>query len=152
MLMKNWVNNKILNILTQDAKLSDRAVAKKIGSVSQPTITRNRRKLEEEGIIKKYVAIPNFSKLDFPIIAFTLVRENNSSDPIFNPIEEKLWQENPVIWAFETSSGKLMLISIHRSFMDYQQFARNYNVVQQELCLTNNPIIPFSISQLIGEK
>jgi DNA-binding Lrp family transcriptional regulator len=38
---------KVISELMKNSKLSDRALAKKIG-VSQPTITRARRKLQEK--------------------------------------------------------------------------------------------------------
>ncbi len=52
---------------------SDRELAKAMG-ISQPTITRIRRKLEKEGYIKEYTIIPDFNKLGYEILAFTFIK------------------------------------------------------------------------------
>jgi DNA-binding Lrp family transcriptional regulator len=67
------VELKIICSLMKNGRKSDREIAKDIGS-SQPTVTRLRKKLEEEGIIKEYTVIPDFRKLGFEIAAVTLVR------------------------------------------------------------------------------
>lgn len=58
--------------LLKNSRQSDRALAKKVG-VSQPTVTRTRRKLEKEGYIREYTLIPDFSKLGYELIAFTFL-------------------------------------------------------------------------------
>jgi DNA-binding Lrp family transcriptional regulator len=57
----------------KNSRRSDRELAHAIG-VSQPTITRTRRKLEEEGYIKEYTTIPDFEKLGYEILALTFVK------------------------------------------------------------------------------
>jgi DNA-binding Lrp family transcriptional regulator len=64
---------KVICALMKNGKKSDRELAKEVG-VSQPTVTRTRRKLEQEGIIKEYAVIPDFRKLGFEIAAVTLCR------------------------------------------------------------------------------
>ena len=48
--------------LMKNSRKSDRELAKILG-ISQPTVTRIRNKLEREGVIREYTAIPDFSKL-----------------------------------------------------------------------------------------
>jgi DNA-binding Lrp family transcriptional regulator len=57
----------------KNGRKSDRELARDVG-VSQPTITRTRKRLEHEGIIKEYTIIPDFRKLGFEIAAVTLVK------------------------------------------------------------------------------
>ena len=64
---------KVLSELMKNAKLSDRDLARKIGS-SQPTVTRTRKKLEKEGYIKEYTIIPDFEKLGFELMAVTFIK------------------------------------------------------------------------------
>src|SRR4030042_6667293 len=59
----------LLSELIKDPKLSDRQIAKKMGS-SQPTITRKRREMEEERLLD-YTAVPNLKELGFEILAMT---------------------------------------------------------------------------------
>lgn len=44
---------KLISELMKNSRRSDRDLAKAIGS-SQPTVTRNRHRLEQQGIIKQY--------------------------------------------------------------------------------------------------
>jgi len=52
---------------------SDRELARTL-KVSQPTITRIRTRLEKQGYLREYTVIPDFAKLGFQIVAFTLVK------------------------------------------------------------------------------
>jgi DNA-binding Lrp family transcriptional regulator len=61
---------KVLSQLMKNARISDRELAKKIGS-SQPTVTRTRRKLEKQGYIREYAMIPDFPKIGYKILALT---------------------------------------------------------------------------------
>jgi DNA-binding Lrp family transcriptional regulator len=73
------IDLKILSELMRDAKISDRALAKKIG-VSQPTVTRRRARLEKERVIKEYTFIPDFPKLGYHIMAITLFKYGTDVD------------------------------------------------------------------------
>jgi DNA-binding Lrp family transcriptional regulator len=64
---------QILAELMKNAKASDRALAKRLG-VSQPTVTRRRARLEEQGIIKEYTVIPDFPKVGYNIMAISLLK------------------------------------------------------------------------------
>jgi DNA-binding Lrp family transcriptional regulator len=64
---------RVASELMKNSRRSDRQLANAIG-VSQPTITRTRRKLEEDGIVKEYTMIPDFGKLGYKILALTFVK------------------------------------------------------------------------------
>lgn len=67
------VERKMLSELIKNSRRSDRELAKAIG-ISQPTATRIRTKLEKEGYIKEYTAIPNLSKTGFGLLALTFLK------------------------------------------------------------------------------
>lgn len=69
----------LLSELMKNARKSDRELAKKL-DVSQPTISRTRKKLEEEGYIREYAAIPNFSMLGYEILAFNFFKYSQMFD------------------------------------------------------------------------
>jgi DNA-binding Lrp family transcriptional regulator len=64
---------KIICALMKNGRKSDRELAKDIG-ISQPTVSRTRKRLKKEGIIKEYTIIPDFRKLGFEIATVTLVK------------------------------------------------------------------------------
>jgi DNA-binding Lrp family transcriptional regulator len=64
---------KMLAELVKNSRRSDRELAKAIGA-SQPTATRIRTKLEKEGYIREYTAIPDLSKAGYELLAITFVK------------------------------------------------------------------------------
>jgi DNA-binding Lrp family transcriptional regulator len=64
---------KLISELMKNSRRSDRELAKVIG-VSQPTVTRTIKKLEEEGIIKEYTIVPDFVKLGYQIMGVSFAR------------------------------------------------------------------------------
>jgi len=64
------LESRVLTELMKNSRISDRELAKRIGH-SQPTVTRIRNKLEQNGIIREYTLIPDFAKLGLGLMAFT---------------------------------------------------------------------------------
>jgi DNA-binding Lrp family transcriptional regulator len=67
------IERKMLSELLKNSRRSDRELAKAIGA-SQPTATRIRTKLEKEGFIKEYTAIPSFNKMGYSILAISFIK------------------------------------------------------------------------------
>ena len=66
---------KLVSELMKNSRRSDRELAKAIG-VSQPTVSRLIKKLENQGIIKEYTMIPDFSKLGFNMLSLIMLKTN----------------------------------------------------------------------------
>jgi DNA-binding Lrp family transcriptional regulator len=64
---------KIIAELMKNSRRSDRELARVL-KISQPTVTRIRRKLEEEGFFREFTVIPNFNKLGYSIFALTFFK------------------------------------------------------------------------------
>jgi DNA-binding Lrp family transcriptional regulator len=71
---------KLLCELMKNSRRSDRQLAKTTG-LSQPTVSRAIKKLEEKGFIKEYAMIPDFSKLDFRVMAIIFTKLNKQISP-----------------------------------------------------------------------
>jgi DNA-binding Lrp family transcriptional regulator len=69
------VELKLVSELMQNCRRSDRELAEVLG-VAQPTISRIRKKLENEGYVREYAMIPDFAKLGYEIMALTFVSTN----------------------------------------------------------------------------
>ena len=122
---------QLLKELLKNSKRSDRDLAKILG-VSQPTLTRMRRRLEKDNYILDYTAIPNMTKLGFEIVAFTFFNIDRF-DPKTGDLDAAVgerahkWVGNnsKVIFAAggEGLHGKnCMMVSIHRDFTEYTDF------------------------------
>ncbi len=109
----------LLYELMKDSKRSDRELAKAIG-VSQPTITRMRKNLENLEYIREYTVIPALEKIGFEILALNFLSANLT--PEFNDWISK----NPKIIFASTGEGAegntLLLASIHKDFTDFSEF------------------------------
>jgi len=122
---------RLLQELVKNSKRSDRDLAKLLG-VSQPTLTRMRRRLENDNYILDYTAIPNMTKLGFEIIAFTFFNVDRF-DPNTGDLDKAVGERahkwvghnSKVIFAAggEGLHGKnCMMITIHRDFTEYTDF------------------------------
>jgi len=68
------VEARLISELMKNSRRSDRELAEAVG-VSQPTISRLIKKLEKEGYIKEYTIVPDFEKLGYNLLGFTLVKQ-----------------------------------------------------------------------------
>ena len=121
--MKNREKELLFQLL-RNSKLSDRNIAKKL-KTSQSTITRTRHKLENR-IIKSYTIVPDLSKLDIKLIAFTFA---NCPLPTSEFIEnaKKFIEDQPnIVFAGHGEGiGKTgFMVSFHKDFSDYTDFMR----------------------------
>ncbi len=67
---------RLISELMKNSRRSDRQIAKELG-VSQPTVSRTIARLEKEGVLREYTAIPDFRRLGYNLVAITFgnVRE-----------------------------------------------------------------------------
>ncbi len=115
---------KLLMELLKDSKRSDMEIAKIMG-VSQPTISRMRQRLTDEGIIQEFTVIPDFVKMGFQIMAISSFKYKVAKD-----IEglKKLMMARPnVIFAsLAEGMGKNgIIISFHKSYPEFSKFISN---------------------------
>ena len=132
------VELKLISELMKNCRRSDRQLAKAIG-VSQPTVSRTIRKLEKEGYIEEYAAIPNPSKLGFEIMALTFLKLEKAIP--HGEIEEtrKKAAERLAEGSFTARSFEIIMlqrgaglgydavvISYHRRYSDYAEFLNRF--------------------------
>lgn len=65
-------DKKVLDVLKENSKLSTQQISKII-SIPITTVHHRIKKLEEEGIIKKYTVVLDYKKIGKPISAFVLI-------------------------------------------------------------------------------
>ncbi len=126
---------ELLHELLKNSKRSDRDLARMLG-LSQPTVTRMRRKLERTGYVLEYTVIPDFAKLGYEIMAFTfmnITRYDEKTREPFRNLAEKAhkWAiDNPKIILGAAGDGldgkNCMMISLHKDFTDYYRFISEF--------------------------
>lgn len=125
----------LLNVLCElmrNSRQSDRAIAEKL-EISQPTVTRARATLEKNGYINEYTLVPDFPKIDYEIMAITLVKtkefltEEERKKRLKVATEWTKQQHNVAFAAGCEGMGKTgVMISFHKTFSDYIEFTRSY--------------------------
>ena len=115
---------KLLMELLKDSKRSDREIAKIMG-VSQPTISRMRQRLTEEGIIQEFTVIPDFTKMGFQIMAISSFKYKVAKD-IEGLTKLMMTRPNVIFSSIAEGMGKNgIIISFHKSYPEFSNFNSN---------------------------
>lgn len=122
------VELRLISALMKNSHRSDRMLAKIVG-VSQPTITRTRTKLEKEGYIKEYTMIPDFGRLGFQIMSFTLVKLRKDDPETIASVRKQMrgaLREKRIASLLALtglgSGADRISIAFHRSYSEYVDF------------------------------
>jgi DNA-binding Lrp family transcriptional regulator len=123
------VELKLVCELMKNSRRSDRQLAKILG-VSQPTVSRMVRKLDEQGVIKEYTMIPDFTKLGFEImsISFAKLKEPISEEKL-QEIRKQFRQtqlKEPISTIVAMSgmgcNADRVIIAFHEDYLAYTEF------------------------------
>ena len=122
--MRKELPRQLLRELLKNSKRSDRELAKVL-DVSQPTITRNRRKLERQGLIQDYTIVPDFRKMGFEILALSFVKmrpEILTSERMEAARRYAAKFSNAIFASTGEGLGMTgVIISFHKSYTEYHK-------------------------------
>jgi DNA-binding Lrp family transcriptional regulator len=121
----------IIAELMKNSRRSDRQLAKAI-HVSQPTVSRLIKKLENKGLIKQYTTIPDFPSLGFTVMAVSFFKFGGSpSDEKLKESREKARRfqaaTNPAVLMVMSGTGMgfdRIVITLHRDYSSYVEYMR----------------------------
>ncbi|MCW4014824.1 MAG: Lrp/AsnC family transcriptional regulator [Candidatus Bathyarchaeota archaeon] len=121
-------SSKLLREYLKDSNRSDREIAKILG-VSQPTVSRMKSKLLNDGVLQHFSAIPDLAKMGYEILAFSIVKFNIENIRKHIPEIEKMargWAErHPEILFDSRAEGmgvNAITISVHKNYAEYKNF------------------------------
>jgi DNA-binding Lrp family transcriptional regulator len=161
--MKKRMFSLLLELL-KSSKRSDRELAKVLG-VSQPTVSRMRKRLEKEGFIRDFTIIPDFAKMGYQIAAFTFLRFSERNRELMEKARE--WVKNLPSVVFAADGEGLgmgaVMVSIHKDYADYsrlistlkQDWQPNLRDAESFLFSVKRPELvakPFSLKYLAGQE
>jgi len=111
---------KIIRELVKGARRSDRELSKVVG-VSQPTVSRIIKKLEEQGLIKEYTIIPELTKVGYELLVFTFLSFAEDRPELFEKAREWTKKHQAVIFASngEGCGMNSIMVSIHEDYTSY---------------------------------
>nr|WP_038149928.1 Lrp/AsnC family transcriptional regulator [Vibrio litoralis] len=103
-LMLDKVDKTLLNMLQQDATVSLQELADTVNLTTTPCWKRLKR-LEEQGMIDKKVALLNPEKLGLSFVAFALIKTNNHSNEWYQTFVDTV-SEFPEVMEFYRMAGE----------------------------------------------
>jgi DNA-binding Lrp family transcriptional regulator len=115
----------VLVEILKNSRKSDRDIAKKL-EISQPTVTRIRKKLERN-IIKAYTAIPVFPEIGVELLSFNFGKCSNPKKDTELCLKQ-MAKANPKILFISSGEGmgkNCLIVAIHRDYRDYVDFINN---------------------------
>ncbi len=120
------IDRNILRALQVDGRLSNQDLAERVGLSPSPCLRRVRH-LEEEGVIEKYVALVNGSKLGLKMLALIQVRMDRHTPDRFEQFEKAL-KAYPQVLELILITGQTADYQVKvlvRDMEEYQDFLLN---------------------------
>ncbi len=118
---------QVLTELLKDCKTSDQEIARRL-KTSRPTIFKIRERLEKEGIIKRYMPIVDFEKLNFHLQSVILYKWKDYSKTEELDKNIQFIKSLPEIILFIKGEGMGsktdLIISMHEDIKDFERFIR----------------------------
>ena len=116
------IDLRILSLLQRDASLSNQALAEKVHLTPAPCLRRVKR-LVDEGVIERTVALLNRSRLGLGVVAYAFVSLDSHRQGTGEPLEA-LVRSSPEIVECVRLSGEYdyLLRIIVTSMQDYSRF------------------------------
>ncbi len=116
---------RILRALQQNSRLTIKELATEVGLSNTPVFERLKR-LERNGIIKKYITILDADKLNLGFMVFCNVKLNGINKKIATDFVERIRELNEVTECYNVSGNFDYMLKIHAHDMkDYQEFILN---------------------------
>jgi Lrp/AsnC family leucine-responsive transcriptional regulator len=117
-------DRKILAELQRDGRLSNQELADRVSLSPSPCLRRVRR-LEEDGYIRRYVALVDAEKVGFGLVAYVTIRLNKHSGSSHAPMADfardiQAWPEVVACYAMTGDMDYLLRIQVQ----DLAHFSR----------------------------
>jgi len=124
----------LVSELISNSRRSDRELARAIG-VSQPTVSRIIKRLEEEGIVNEYTMIPDFRKLGYNLCAFIFLKLKDlpleGIETVRAAAKKSLSQSRFVILSLERGLGLRRDAVMICLYKDYASYVEHRNVIRE---------------------
>ena len=113
---------QILEILQKNGRITNLKLAEKVG-LSPPTMLERVRKLEESGIIKKYVALVDQNKIGLTMTSFVLISLGYHSRKSIEDFQKQILDLSEVVECHHVSGeGDYLLKVVTDNIGNYKDF------------------------------
>lgn len=143
--MLDRVDQKILLDLQEDGRITNQALADKVGLSATPCLRRLKR-LKDEGYIQGYTAIVDQKRYGLPISVFVFVKLIHQTDDFIEEFESAVLEWPEVMECYLVTGGRDYLMRVVTDGLEsYEHFikkkvVRLKCVSQLETCFSMNTI------------
>lgn len=143
--MLDRVDQKILLALQEDGRITNQALADKVGLSATPCLRRLKR-LKDEGYIQGYTAIVDQKRYGLPISVFVSVKLIHQTDDFIEEFESAVLEWPEVMECYLVTGGRDYLMRVVTDGLEsYEHFikkkvVRLKCVSQLETCFSMNTI------------
>lgn len=135
------IDRKVLEILQNNAKITNAQLSKEIGLSPAPTLERV-KKLEQSGIIQSYHAQLNRDRVGLGVTTFVLISLTGHKKQVTDSFVEQINEIPEVIECHHiTGSGDFLLKVIAKDIASYQQIMLNKINEIEEVANTQTMVI-----------
>jgi len=118
------IDRRILQILQQDARISNQELADRVGLSPSPCLRRVRR-LEQAGILSGYVAVVDQERYGLPIDVFVSISLVSQTDAALKAFEQAVLRLDEVMECYlMTGSRDYLLRVVCDGLKSYERFTR----------------------------
>jgi len=162
--VRKGIEKKMASLLLEllkDSKRSDREIAKVLG-VSQPTVSRMRWRLEEEGWIKDFTIIPDFVEMGYEIMAISFFKLKADEESVEKAKKVAMAKPNIIFASSGEGMGKNgVMLSLHKNYTDFCNFLSNLRLEGRDylqdyntmlISLREKAVKPLSLTYLGEQK
>lgn len=115
----------ILKLLNQNGKLTNKELANSLHLSISPIFER-RKRLEDLGFIKKYIAVVDRSKIEFGLICITKITMLKHTGESFSNFRQAIMQAKEVLECYQlTGTFDFMLKIMTPDMASYHEFVRH---------------------------
>ena len=118
------IDNKIIQELQHDARLSNQDLSERVGLSPSPCLRRVRR-LEKDGILAGYTAIINQEKFGLPINVFVNIRLEKPDSNLITAFERAIHKIDEIMECYlMTGSRDYLLRVVTQDLKSYERLVR----------------------------
>ena len=119
------IDQEILWILQTDSKTTTKQMAHQLG-LSNTAVYERVRKLERTGVIKQYVALVDFEKIDKSFIAFCQIKLVQHRHDLVKKFEKEVLQFDEVLECYNVSGEYDYILKVAvKNMKAYREFLNN---------------------------
>ncbi len=132
---------KILDALQENARITTLELAERVGLSATPC-TRRVKRLEEEGLIDRYVTVLNAERLGIGLMVFVNVRLHSQASKSFDTFEAAIRQMPEVVGCYLLAGNYDYLIQVRVADVEaFRSFIRERLVTIEGIGETQSSIV-----------